>query len=156
MRRSRLEIMWKVLERIERSLVRLVIFATILLVVVQLARAGDPVQFYLAMSEKVEAPPIENQAKESAEPKKAVTYTITLRSTPTAGVRVMQNGQVLGTLSAGEKQFTVQAGNIVLDASHLSQPVRVEVVKKDIRLREPRQNQSFVFQGNTQTFAVKP
>jgi hypothetical protein len=84
------------------------------------------------------------------------TWQLTLKATPAAPIRVLQNGKVMATLVNGEQQMTVESGQIQLDGRGLSQIIKVQVVKKDFQLVEPRQNQVVVIQGNIQNLTVRP
>jgi len=69
---------------------------------------------------------------------------------------VLQNGKIIATLAKGEQQIIVQSGQIQLDGTGVSQTIRVQVIKKDSLLLEPRQNQIVVLQGNIQNMMVRP
>jgi hypothetical protein len=84
------------------------------------------------------------------------TWQLTLKATPAAPIRVLQNGKVLGTLTNGEQQMTVESGQIQLDGRGLSQIIQVQVVNKDTQLAEPRKNQIVVIQGNSLNLTVRP
>jgi len=118
----------------------------------QLSVIRDPLEFYLAVATKVEAPPLELPALAEV-PK---TWQLTLKATPAASIRVLQNGKVIATLANGEQQITVESGQIQLDGRGLSQIIQVQVVKKDTQLVEPRKNRIVVIQGNTQNLTVRP
>jgi len=81
---------------------------------------------------------------------------LTLKATPAAPIRVLQNGKVIATLANGEQQMTVESGQIQLDGRGLPQIIQVQVVTKDIQLIEPRKNQIIVMQGNIQSLTVRP
>lgn len=149
----------------ERAVIRFMVITSVLLVVAQigLGLARDPVDFYIDMAQKVEAPPIEvpttaGLTTPELEGNKATTATwnITLKATPAAPIRVLQNGKLLGTLTRGELAITAQAGTLQLDGTTCSQIVRVQVTGRDSKLHEPRLNQSFIVEKNVQNFRVSP
>ena len=153
-RRSVLEWMSTTVQRGERRIIRVMVLASVLLVLMQLSAVRDPLQFYMTVASKVEAPPLDLPTLTNAETVK--TWQVTLKTIPTAPIRVLQNGKVIASLAKGEQQIAVQAGQIQLDGTGVSQIVRVQVLKKDAQLLEPRQNQIVVLQGNMQTITVKP
>ena len=151
-RESILEWMWNTVQRGERRIIRVMVLATVILVLMQLSVLRDPLEFYMAVAAKVEAPPLELPAL--AEMHK--TWQLTLKATPAAPIRVLQNGKVIATLTNGEQQMTVESGQIQLDGRGLPQIIQVQVVTKDIQLIEPRKNQIIVMQGNIQSLTVRP
>ena len=151
-RESLLEWMWNTVQRGERKIIRVMVLASVILVLMQLSVLRDPLEFYMAVAAKVEAPPLELPAL--AESHK--TWQLTLKATPAAPIRVLQNGKVMAILANGEQQMTVESGQIQLDGRGLPQIIQVQVVKKDTPLVEPRQNQIVVLQGNIQSMMVKP
>lgn len=156
-RGSVLEWMWNTVQRGERRIIRVMVLASVLLVLMQLSVIRDPLQFYMAMAQRVEAPPLELPPLESSALAEAVrTWQVTLKATPAAPIRVLQNGKVIATLAKGEQQMMVQSGQIRLDGTGVSQTIRVQVIKRDAQLLEPRQNQLVVLQGNIQNLTVRP
>ncbi|MHB1652278.1 MAG: hypothetical protein ACYCVD_07335 [Desulfitobacteriaceae bacterium] len=154
MRRGRLGFLQRILQQGERLLIRVMILASVALVIVQMGLAKDPVAFYLAMAERVEYPPL-NMPALALEDTKA-TYTLGLRAIPNAPVKVWQNDKLIADLSQGEQQIAVQKGQILLDGRGISQAIRVQVIKKDNALKEPRLNQTLILQGNIQGLLVTP
>lgn len=156
-RRSVLEWMWTTVQRGERRIIRIMVLASVLLVLMQLSAVRDPLQFYMAVASKVEAPPLELPTLTNPTLAETVkTWQVTLKAIPAAPIRVLQNGKVIASLAKGEQKIAVQAGQIQLDGTGVSQIVRVQVLKKDVQLLEPRQNQIVVLKGNIQTITVKP
>ena len=156
-RRSFLEWMWNTVQWGERRIIRVMVLASVLLVLMQLNAVRDPLQFYMAVAAKVEAPPLELPALASPELSEVVkTWQITLKAVPAAPIRVLQNGKVIATLAKGEQQIMVQAGQIQLDGTGVSQAIRVQVVQRDANLLEPRLNQMVVLQKNIQSVMVRP
>ncbi|WP_206813063.1 hypothetical protein [Paradesulfitobacterium ferrireducens] len=158
-------------ERGERRLIRVLILASVLLVLAQLSLAKDPVQFYLAVAQKVESPSLEladtalgsaNAAAGSAASvnqnagEAAGTWVLVLKTSPAAAVRVWQDGKVIAVLGEGEKQLKVRTGVIQLDAREINGVVKVQVSKLDSRLHEPRLNQTFVLNKDVQSMFVSP
>ena len=139
---------------LERSLIRSMVLAAVLLVLAQigLGLARDPVDFYIAMSQKVEAPLIEVQPATTA----VQTLKITLKAIPSAPIRVLQNGKVLGTLNKGELVIAAQSGTLQLDGTSYPQSVRVQVIGRDAQLHEPRLNQTFIVEKNVLNLRVSP
>ena len=155
-RESVLEWMWNIVERGELRIIRVMVLASVLLVIMQLSEARDPLQFYMAVASKVEAPPLELPSSANHEPAKLVkTWQMTLRATPAAPIRVLQNGKLIATLARGEQQIMVQSGQIQLDGTGVPQTIRVQVIKKDAQLLEPSLNQLVVLQENIQNLTVR-
>lgn len=149
--------LWNLVQRGERRIIRVMVLASVILVIMQLSAIRDPVQFYMTMAEKVEAPPLDLPVQANPSLARSVNiWHITLKAIPASPVRVLQNGKVIATLANGDRELTVQSGQIQLDAVGLSQRVQVQVLKKDQALLEPRQNQIFVLQGNSLNVTVKP
>ena len=156
-RGSVLEWLLNTVQRGERRMIRVMVLASVLLVLMQLSAVRDPLQFYMAVASKVEAPPLELPPLNKPELVEAVrTWQVTLKATPAAPIRVLQNGKIIATLAKGEQQIIVQSGQIQLDGTGVSQTIRVQVIKKDSPLLEPRQNQIVVLQGNIQNMMVRP
>ncbi|KUO70427.1 MAG: hypothetical protein APF81_08250 [Desulfosporosinus sp. BRH_c37] len=151
-RESLLEWMWNTVQRGESKVIRVMVLASVILVLMQLSVIRDPLEFYMAVAAKVEAPPLELPALAES-PK---TWLLTLKATPAAPIRVLQNGKVISTLANGEQQMAVESGQIQLDGRGLSQIIQVQVVKKDTQLVEPRKNQIVAIQGNIQNLTVRP
>jgi len=151
-RESVLEWVWNTVQRGERRIIRVMILASVILVLMQLSAIRDPLEFYMAVAAKVEAPPLELPVLAEVQ----TTWQLTLKATPAAPIRVLQNGKVMTTLTNGEQQITVEAGQIQLDGRGLPQIVQVQVIKKDSRLVEPRMNQIVVLQGNIKNLTVRP
>lgn len=155
-RGSLLEWLWNVVQRGERQIIRVMVLASVLLLLMQLSAVRDPLDFYMSVAAKVEAPPIELPALAKSEIEQANTWKITLKATPNAPVRVVQNGTVIANLANGEQQIVVQAGQIQLDGIGIDQTIKIQVTKKDAQLVEPRQNQIMIVQGNIQNLRVMP
>jgi hypothetical protein len=141
------------------------VLMSVLLVVAQigLGLARDPVDFYIAMAQKVEAPLIEVQPTSGITTPElegnkvsAQTWSITLKATPAAPIRVLQNGKLLGTLTRGVLEVPAQAGTLQLDGTNSSQIVRVQVTGRDPQLSEPRLNQSLTLEKNVLNLRVTP
>jgi hypothetical protein len=156
-RGSLLEWMWNTVQRGERRIIRVMILASVLLVLIQLSAVRDPLQFYMAVAAKVEAPPLE--LPPLANPilsEGGSTWQVTLKATPAAPIRVLQNGKLIATLAKGEQQIMVKTGLIQLDGTSVSQTIQVKVIQRDANLLEPRLNQLIVLRGNTQYVTVRP
>lgn len=156
-RGSLLEWLWNTVQRGERRIIRVMVLASVLLLLMQLTAVRDPLDFYMQVAAKVEAPPMELPVLANPELNKSInTWYVTLKATPAAPIRVVQNGTVIATLENGEQQIAVQSGQIQLDGIGVAQTIRVQVIKKDDQLIEPRQNQIIVLQGNIQNLIVRP
>lgn len=154
-RGSFLEGLWNLVQRGERRLIRVMVLAAVILALVQMTQIKDPLDFYIEVAGKVEDSPLEVPAFAHQAQVYQTSGLLTLKATPVAPIRVMQNGQVIGTLANGEKQLTVEAGEIQLDGRGLNQPIQVQVIHKDAHFVEPRLNQVVVTQGNVQKMTVK-
>ncbi len=155
-RGSLLEWLWKTVQQGERRIIRVMVLASVLLLLMQLSAARDPLDFYMTVAAKVEAPPLELPTLANPESESVKTWQITFKATPAAPIRVIQNGTVIGTLAKGTQQIAVKTGQIQLDGIGVAQNVKVQVIKKDAQLLEPRQNQVILLQGNVQNLIVKP
>jgi len=156
-RESLLEWMWNTVQRGERRIVRVMVLASVLLVLMQLSAIRDPLQFYMTVASKVEAPPLDLPVLANPAHAESVrTWQVTLKATPAAPVRVLQNGKVIATLAKGEQQIPAQAGQIQLDGTGVAQTVRVQVIQRDTNLLEPRLNQILLLKGNIQNLTVRP
>ncbi|MDR3543783.1 MAG: hypothetical protein P4L69_22945 [Desulfosporosinus sp.] len=156
-RENLLEWMWNTVQQGERQIIRGMVLASVLLILMQLSVVRDPLQFYMAVTSKVEAPPLELPSLADltlSEPVK--TWQVTLKATPAAPVRVLQSGKVIATLAKGEQQIMIQSGQIQLDGTGVSQTIRVQVIKKDAQLLEPRLNQLVLLEGNIKNVTVRP
>ncbi len=151
-RESVLEWMWNSVQRGESKIIRVMVLASVILVLMQLSVLRDPLEFYMAVTSKVEAPPLELPALAQSHK----TWQLTLKATPVAPIRVLQNGKVIAILANGEQQITVESGQIQLDGRGLPQIIQLQVVKKDAQLVEPRKNQIVVIKGNVQNLTVRP
>ena len=151
-RESVLEWMWNTVQRGESKIIRVIVLASVILVLMQLSVLRDPLEFYMAVASKVEAPPLELPALAQSHK----TWQLTLKATPVAPIRVLQNGKVIAILANGEQQITVESGQIQLDGRGLPQIIQLQVVKKDAQLVEPRKNQIVVIKGNVQNLTVRP
>jgi len=151
-RESLLEWMWNAVQRAEGKIIRVMVLASVILVLMQLSVLRDPLQFYMAVAAKVEAPPLELPALAQTHK----TWQLTLKAIPAAPIRVLQNGKVIGTLANGELQMTVEEGQLQLDGRGLAQGLKVQVTKKEPQLVEPRANQVVVMQSNIQILTVRP
>lgn len=163
-RRSHLQRPAQVKRTLENNFIRFVVLMAVLLAVAQigLGLAGDPVDSYLALARKVEDPPLDIQptsgliTPETNDGKALQTWKIALKAIPAAPVRVLQNGKLLGTLSKGQLEISVQAGTLQLDGTACPQIVRIQVIGRDNKLQEPRLNQTLSLEKNIQTLRVTP
>lgn len=162
MRRSFLERVWVSVQRSERLIIRVLIFCSVALVLGQFARAGDPVEFYLALSEQVEAPALELESDSQLTPASSAPaeqeqiWNLTLQATPAASVLVVQNGRVCADLAEGVVSIKAAAGTVYLDGRGVSESVRVQIVGLDAQMQEPRLNQTYVLNGDIQIIQVLP
>lgn len=156
-----------ILQKVEKGIIRILILASVLLVLAQmgLGLAKDPVDFYISVAQKVEAPamdiaPVSStlspEINNNQDNTSIKTYKLTLKASPAAPVRVIQNGRVLGSMIRGELEVPVQAGTLQLDGTNVSQIVRIQVTNKDSQLHDPRLNQSLVVEHNVQNLRVGP
>jgi len=152
-----LEWLWNVVQKGERRIIRVMVLSATVLVIMQLSVVKDPLQFYIMMASKIETPPLDLPSPvETLTAKQAQTWQVTLRATPAAPVRVLQNGKLIATLVKGIQAITVQTGQIQLDGKDIPCTVQVQVIKKDDQLLEPHQNQALILRGDIQTINVNP
>lgn len=151
-RESLLELMWHTVQRAERRIIRVMVLASVILVLMQFSVLRDPLEFYMEVAAKVEAPPLELPALAQSHK----MWQLTLQAIPAAPIRVLQNGKVIGTLADGALPMMVESGQIQLDGRGLSEVIQVKVIEKDAQLVEPRNNQIVVIQGTIQSLMVRP
>ncbi len=148
--------------RFEKVIIRAVVLSAVFLVLAQMALglAKDPVGYYISVAQNIEAPSLDSTPVSSTVTPNLIQETtpqtslITLKAVPAAPVRVLQNGKTLGTLVRGELEIPVQTGVIQLDGTNVSAIVRIQVMKKDSALTEPRLNQTLIIEHNIQTLRV--
>lgn len=156
-RGSLLEWIWFAVQHGERRIIRVMVLASVIMVIMQLSAVKDPLQFYLAVAAKVEAPPLELPAlAQTDQIQSSQTWKITLKAVPAAPISVLQNGKVIGSLTKGELQINVKSGQIQLDGTKVSQLTRVQVMDTDSQLKEPELGATFIIQGNLRTMTVSP
>ncbi len=129
----------KLMQRIEKALVRLVVLGVLTLLVVQLvlARAQDPMDFYLAFAQKIETVPLE-QADASFEP----NLILTVEGGEPAHLKVLVNGQEAGRFVSGKLSLRVRPGDrLALDARQAPKGLRLKVSGIGQELAYPRLNQ---------------
>ncbi|AFM01147.1 MULTISPECIES: hypothetical protein [Desulfitobacterium] len=148
--------------KFEKAIIRAVVLSAVFLVLAQMALglAKDPVDYYISVAQNVEAPSLDSTPVSSTVTPNLIqeatsqTSLITLKAVPAAPVRVIQNGKVLGTLARGELEIPVQGGILQLDGTNVSAIVRIQVIRKDSALTEPRLNQTVIIEHNVQTLRV--
>lgn len=156
-RESLLEWLWNTVQRGERRIIRVMVLASVLLLLMQLSAIRDPLDFYMTVASKVEAPPLELPALANPKLQETVKiWHITLKATPAAPIRVIQNGTVIATLAKGEQEIAVQPGLIQLDGIGIAQTIKIQVIEKDAQLLEPLQNQIIILQGTIENMIVRP
>ncbi len=151
-RESILEWLWNKVQRGERRIIRVMVLASVILLLMQLSAIRDPLEFYMAVAAKVEEPALELPALTASH----TTWQLQLKAIPAAPIRVIQNGKVIATLANGEQQITVETGQVMLDGRGLPQIIQVQVINKDTQLVEPHLNKIIVIQGNVKTLMVSP
>ncbi|WP_088226589.1 hypothetical protein [Desulfosporosinus sp. FKB] len=151
---SMMEQLWSSVQNGERRIIRVMVLVSVMLVVMQLSVARDPLQFYISVASKVESPPLDLPSLAANESTKL--WQLTLTPIPEAPIRVLQNGKEIATLMKGEQKVLAQRGQIQLDGTGLSQIIRVQIIKNDGGLKEPHQTQVIVLPGSVQTFQVSP
>ncbi|MDR3270956.1 MAG: hypothetical protein LBT32_05560 [Peptococcaceae bacterium] len=151
------------MQTIEKRVMRIVVCALLVLTVVQIGRARDPLEFYLAVAKKVESAAMETDlaypvAAGAQDPAQTapVLGTLTLRAQPAADVRIWQHDKLLGTLRQGDVTVQVQAGPVLLDGRSLAGVVNVQVIRISGAVMQPTLYQNLMIQGNIQTLLVTP
>jgi len=130
------------LEKIERTVIRLVIACTVLLALFQLRLITDPVDFYLKIAGDIDTPAF--KYSQYVEDKKITLYFST---NPVSPVLVKQNGQTLGVIGQG-LEIKVEQGQVELDASEINYPVTVDIIYNE-------KMQSLNLHGDVKSFTVK-
>ncbi len=129
----------KLMQRLEKVLVRLAILGVLLLLVVQLVlvRAQDPVDFYLAFAQKIESVPLE-QADTSLEP----NLILAVEGGDGAHLKLLINDHEAGSFASPKLSLKVQAGDrLAVDARQAPKGLRLKVNGVGQELAYPKLNQ---------------
>lgn len=116
------------LERLESTLLRVMILGTILLAVFQFNTITDPVDFYLKIASDLDSPAFkydEYLAEDNNRKDKLIS--LDFQAEPVSSVLVKQNNEVIGEIGNGVK-LQVEPGTVTLDATQVRHPVTVYVI----------------------------
>lgn len=143
----------EIFQRGERWLIRGLVLASALLVLFQLGSAQDPVQFYLAMAQKVESPalPIGTESDGNQ-------YSLTLKVTPSsAPVKLIQNDQIIAALNREETtEVKVTDGELIFDGRGIGQTVKVQILTVSPEITQLKTNQVITLQNNALSINITP
>lgn len=136
----------KLMQKVEKVLVRLAVLGILAVVVTQLfvAPATDPMEFYLAFAQKIESAPLE-EGQTTWEP----NLVLTAEGGDTSKLKLLVNEQVVGTFGKGKFSLTVQPGDrLAVDARSVRQNVRLKVSGIGQDLAYPKLNQIWPIRGS--------
>jgi len=151
----------KLLDNIEKYLVRAVVLGIVLLVVVQAALTQDPLRFYLSLGERVEGQKTEYPAgvigegelqqqvdkpdREEGVASPWAKITISLEDySMLARARVLVNNEEVASFTGKNVELKVMAGDIVeIDSTYYNFPVSFKITAVSSNLAAPSLNQSF-------------
>lgn len=114
---------------LEKMLLRVMVLSVVLLSVFQLRTITDPVDFYLKVVGDFDTPAFKYEQYVSEDQAGGNNSLISLdfRTEPESPVVVKQNDKVLGVVGSGIT-LEVEPGTVLVDASHLSYPVTVQII----------------------------
>ena len=117
------------LNRIEKTLIRLMTIAAVVLAIFQINSAGDPLDFYLKVAGNVEMPALAF----SEDLQNTGTVEINLIVSPNSPIKIWQNDKVLEVITKENTEIWVDKGTIFFDARNINYPIRVMVYYNEIR-----------------------
>ncbi|MGE5423059.1 MAG: hypothetical protein ACM3QW_07330 [Ignavibacteriales bacterium] len=136
----------RVLDEVEKYLIRLVVFGLIALVTVQGAMTSDSIKFYLSLGEHLEGKNVEAPAA-AVDDLSAYTMlnsdvaSITIDTVDYTSLNkafLVVNGHRQGNFSEGRLTTDVSSGDVIeIDTSWYSHPVQFKVVRTSSNLRFP-------------------
>lgn len=153
--------MKRLLDKIEKYLVRGVILGLICLVVVQALLTRDPLRFYLSWGERMEGQKLEYpvgtlgeeeetlRGKQSNNKEEVVSpwgqLTLSLQDySSLAKVRVLVNNEEVADFTNREIELKVMAGDVIeIDSTYYNFPIEFRITKVSPNLSAPSVNQSF-------------
>lgn len=122
---------FSLIDSLEKTLLRAMVFCAVLLAVFQLRSVTDPVDFYLKVAGDFDSPAFKyeqytdnNQTSPAQNSRKISLY---FQAEPESSVIVKQNGKTLGIIGTGVT-IEVEPGTVSLDATNLGVPVTVQIV----------------------------
>ena len=127
------------MQKVEKVLVRMVVLGVVGLLLIQLvlARAKDPVDFYLAFAQTIETIPLEG-TNAQWEP----NLELTALGGDASRLKVLVNEREVGTLNNGKLSLKIQAGDrLAVDARLVAPSVRLTVTAIGQDLAYPKLNQ---------------
>jgi hypothetical protein len=135
------------MKKVEKVLVRLVVLGVLTLVILQmaLARASDPLNLYMTLAQKIEAPVL-TQTEENWEP----NLVFSLEGGKGSELKIRVNDQEVGDLANGKLELKVKLGDqLSLDARLLkSQNLKLKVSGVDKGFSYPKLNQTWPLRGS--------
>lgn len=116
---------------LERTLLRAMVFCAVLLAVFQLRSVTDPVDFYLKVAGDFDTPAFKYEQyaddQQISTSRNSKTISLYFQTEPESSVMVKQNEKTLGIIGKGVT-LEVEPGTVYLDATHLVYPVTVQIV----------------------------
>ena len=134
------------MNKLEKVLVRLVVLGVVALVIVQLAlaRAKDPLDFYLTFSQKIESAPLE-QAETTWQP----NLVLTTEGGDGSKLKILVNDREVGDLHAGRLDLKVKKGDrLAAEVRNVPKGLRLKVSGVGQELTYPRLNQVWPLRGS--------
>lgn len=142
----------KILDEIERYVVRLAVFALISLVLVQSLMTSDSIRFYLSMGEHLEGRKVDVPAvsvrdssiypEEAAAPGVGSITVETIDYTSLEQAFLLINGRRAGDFSEGKLTVAVVSGDVLeIDAAQYLHPVQFRIEKVSSSIKYPLQGQ---------------
>ncbi len=124
------------MNRMESSLIRVMVLCTVLLVVFQMTTITDPIDFYLKVAGEIDSPAFKydeyaDQKNINGQSQNVSLYFLV---DPDSLVVVKQNDKEIGMIK-NETQLNVSPGTVYLDATDIPYPVVVEIVLNEKRYR---------------------
>ena len=146
--------MRKFFDRVERTLIRVIVIALVALVVVQGIMTNDQLRFYLSWSERMEGQALNLQEEEiPTAPDNAAQVAVAPQAWLTLGVKdftalprakVLVNGQEYASFDTSKVELKVNPQDVVeIDSTAYNFPVEYQVMSRSPNLAYPRQGQVY-------------
>ncbi|HCF50709.1 MAG TPA: hypothetical protein DER60_10525 [Syntrophomonas sp.] len=141
-------------EKVERSLIRVIVIALVALVVVQGVMTNDQARFYLSWSERMEGQALNLEEEElAAAPGDASQVAVSPQALLTLGIKdfnslpkakVLVNGKEYGFFNGAQVELKVNPQDVVeIDSTAYNFPVEYQVISRSPNLAYPRQGQAY-------------
>ncbi len=135
------------MKRVEKVLIRLVVLGVLTLVILQmaLARASDPLNFYMTLAQKIEAPAL-SPAESAWEP----NLVLSLKGGKSPDLKILVNDESAGSLANGSVELKVKPGDkLAIDARKIaSNNLQLTVTGVDGSFSYPKLHQVWLLRGS--------